>query len=393
MSPTRTRRHADTAPARAGEPAPPSAAAAPTRRLRAMLRRRFRRLLWWSRYRAAPSQGFAIAALALCTVAIGALSIILPAGWCPPSMVVLPILVGSFLLGIRSQLVLLVVVGGVFVAADLWGTPHGVIAGSALVVGVAALLAVVMSRVRRRLGVQGTRGESMLFDLHERLLAQGRIPTLPDGWHVELALRSAGGQSFAGDFLIAATSDSERMLELGLVDVSGKGLQAGTRSLQLSGAFGGLLGSIPYRRFLPAANQYLLRQRWDEGFATAVHVVVDVESGAYELFSAGHPPIARLTASTGRWELVEAEGPMLGVIDDCDFVSRTGRLDPGDALLLFTDGLVELPGRDLAVGLDRLLGAAESLVTRGFPNGAERVVDAVARDTNDDRALVVVWRD
>jgi hypothetical protein len=391
MSPTQARQNA--ALTRADDSETRSVESTGVRGLRAGLRRGYRRLLWWSRHRALPSQGFALAGLAAGTAAIGAFSILLPSGWCPPSMVVLPILVGSFLLGIRSQLVLLLVVGGVFVAADLWGTPHDVIAGSALVVAVAALLAIVMSRMRRRLGVQGTRGESMLFDLHERLLAQGRIPALPPGWHVELALRSAGGQSFAGDFLIAATSDSERLLELGLVDVSGKGLQAGTRSLQLSGAFGGLLGSIPYRRFLPAANQYLLRQGWDEGFATAVHIVVDVESGAYELFSAGHPPIAQLTASTGRWDLVEAEGPMLGIIDDCDYVGRHGRLAPGDALLLFTDGLVELPGRDLSVGLDRLLGAAESLVTRGFPNGAERVVDAVARDVNDDRALVVVWRD
>jgi hypothetical protein len=59
---------------------------------------------------------------------------------------------------------------------------------------------------------------------------------------------------------------------------------------------------------------------------------------------------------------------------------------------MFTDGLIEQPGRDLAVGLDRLLGAAQSLQAKGFGGGAERVVDAVARKTDDDRALVVLWR-
>ena len=54
--------------------------------------------------------------------------------------------------------------------------------------------------------------------------------------------------------------------------MSGKGVDAGTRALLLSGAFGGLLGALPSEEFLAASNDYLLRQGWDEGFATAVHV-------------------------------------------------------------------------------------------------------------------------
>jgi serine phosphatase RsbU (regulator of sigma subunit) len=62
------------------------------------------------------------------------------------------------------------------------------------------------------------------------------------------------------------------------------------------------------------------------------------------------------------------------------------------SLLLYTDGLVEAPGRDLAFGTDRLLGAAESLIPRGFDNGAEVLVDLVAPDAQDDRAVVLLWR-
>src|SRR6185312_17141144 len=75
--------------------------------------------------------------------------------------------------------------------------------GTVLLVGTTALVVLVMSRERVRLGVRGTRGESMLFDLRERLQAQGRVPQMPDGWDVDLALKSADGQSFGGDFLIA----------------------------------------------------------------------------------------------------------------------------------------------------------------------------------------------
>ena len=77
---------------------------------------------------------------------------------------------------------------------------------------------------------------------------------------------------------------------------------------------------------------------------------------------------------------------------DVSYTAQTGRLDPGDALILYTDGLVEIPGRDLAVGIDKLLGEAERLVPRGFTGGAELLVQQVAGASNDDRGLVLLWR-
>ncbi len=49
-------------------------------------------------------------------------------------------------------------------------------------------------------------------------------------------------------------------------------------------------------------------------------------------------------------------------------------------------------GRDLADGIDRLLGAAENLIPTGFTGGAERLLDSVAPDAGDDSALLLVWR-
>ena len=84
---------------------------------------------------------------------------------------------------------------------------------------------------------------------------------------------------------------------------------------------------------------------------------------------------------------------MLGILPDAKFVSETGHLGRGDALMLFTDGLIETPGRDLASGIDKLLGMAERLVTGGFPAGAGKLVDGVSSAHEDDRALVLIWRD
>jgi serine phosphatase RsbU (regulator of sigma subunit) len=124
------------------------------------------------------------------------------------------------------------------------------------------------------------------------------------------------------------------------------------------------------------------------------HVVIDLTSGDYMLATAGHPPAVHYDSGSGRWRVSEAsEGPLLGVFPDAKFVNEHGRLDRGDALLMFTDGLIETPGKDISVGIDKLLGEAERLVTKGFRHGARKLIDRVAAAHNDDRAVVLIWRD
>src|SRR6202020_3564368 len=120
-----------------------------------------------------------------------------------------------------------------------------------------------------------------------------------------------------GDFLVAArTGEGKRVLEAVLADVSGKGMDAGSRALLLSGAFGGLLGSLPREEFLPACNAYMRRGAGSEGFVTAVHLSLDLASGEYVIASAGHPPAVHYDAAAGRWRLTSAHGIVLGVVPD-----------------------------------------------------------------------------
>ena len=109
---------------------------------------------------------------------------------------------------------------------------------------------------------------------------------------MEAVAKSAGGTSFAGDFIVASRSDDDR-LDLVVVDVSGKGVEAGSRALFLSGAFNGIVSALPGDRFLPSANKYLLGQQWGEGFATAIHLHLELSTG--ELRAAqGRPPAGRV---------------------------------------------------------------------------------------------------
>src|SRR2546430_2764190 len=202
-------------------------------------------------------------------------------------------------------------------------------------------------------------------------------PQLPSGgvpaaWRSVSVLKPAGGSSFGGDFLVSACDG--KTLEVALVDVAGKGVDAGTRALLLSGAFGGLLGSVPQEAFLSSCNAYLRRGEMMEGFVTAVHLALDLTTGEYVVTSAGHPPAAHLAATSGTWRITQARGIVLGVVADLRLVPERGVLRPGDALMLYTDGLVEAPGQDIDYGTDRLLGEADRLVLSRVRAGAADLV-------------------
>jgi hypothetical protein len=344
------------------------------------------------RYR---SQGphLALPSLLAATVAVTVVTCAANSPWFPPSLLLLPLLSGGLVLLRRRDVLVLVLatLAGALSALAVRDPKESMPATFALIAAVSAVAFLLVSS-RERLGVSGLRGESMLVELRERLRVQGTLPELPGGWNWEMEQRSAGGSGFGGDFLVSARTGDERSLEVALVDVSGKGIDAGTRALLLSGALGGLLGAVPPEDFLSSANTYLRRQAWEEGFATAIHVAIDLESGEYLLDSAGHPPAAQFKAGSGVWTLSAAEGSALGLFDDGSWPAVRGTLGRGDALLLFTDGLVEVPGRDLELGIDKLLGEANRLVISTFKDGAAKLIDAVAPTATDDRALAMIWR-
>lgn len=327
----------------------------------------------------------------ICLTVVMAYLIVSFAVWAPLMMLVLPLTIGSLVLGPRELPWFVVFVLLVLAFTTSQRTSMDPRAATTVAMIFALGFIILMASFRRsRLGVAGLRGESMLVDLRDRILNQGRIPELPGEWHAAWELRSAGGTAFAGDFVVASRAHPGR-LELVVVDVSGKGEQAGTRALLLSGAFGGLVGALAPPDFFPAANAYLLRQDWEEGFATAVHLSIELETGSFELRSAGHPPAAVHEAGSGRWSVVEVDGPVLGLIPDAEFPVARGRMRPGDAMMLYTDGLVEFRGRDISMGIDRMLGQADRILRGDFEDGAARLVDALGAP-DDDRALLVLHR-
>jgi hypothetical protein len=306
--------------------------------------------------------------------------------------IVLPLVIGSLFLGPR-ELPWYVVYNVVLLTLALPRVPtfNWRVAISVVVLFVLAFVIMLTSFRRSRLGIAGTMGESMLAELSDRIQGQGVLPALPAPWHAESEIRSAGGTRFAGDFFVVGDVETGR-LDVAVVDVSGKGDRAGTRALLLAGAMGGLVTALEPAELLPATNSYLINHPWQDGFATAVHLSVELSSGLFHIWTAGHPPALHWRAGAGRWTPIESEGPMLGLVPDGEFIGATGTLRPGDALMLYTDGMVETRSADIGIGIDRLIGQADRRLRSNFAGGAAMLVDS-AGARGDDRALLVVWRD
>ena len=224
-----------------------------------------------------------------------------------------------------------------------------------------AVLLVLYVAGRLRSALPSTLSEALLGDLKGRLQAQGQIPPLPEGWQSQSAMLASDGVGYAGDFLVADLRE-DRQLEVILVDVCGKGTGAGPAALQFAGALGGLIGALPPEELFRAANDFLLRQNDDESFATAVHLLVDLEGGGYQITSAGHPPALRLDLPSGEWLIDNARGTALGVLADPELHVSHGRLFPGEALLFYTDGVVEDRSAHIDVGIAWLQRAAREAI-------------------------------
>lgn len=301
------------------------------------------------------------------------------------------LLLGMLLLRFRPLVVLCAVTFAVSVGAMVSEMGTDLLRVSIICTLVLSVALILFASSRQHSGLPGPMSEAMLNDLRRRLQAAGTVPPLPDGWTTQSAMIAASGVGYGGDFLVADLSQQGRRLEMILVDVCGKGVGAASQALQFGGALGGLIGALPPEGLLESANAFLLRQKQDEGFATAIHVTVDLETGDYRLTSAGHPPALVWWPEEREWRTDAARGTALGIVAQPEMHSTSGTLGPGQALMFYTDGVIEYRSHDLDVGLEWLRERGRAAVEDGFDGAAERLLREVRRG-EDDRAVLILHR-
>ena len=324
----------------------------------------------------------AVLAAAVVVIGIGAVQV--SASWFSPGLMILPILAGGLLLWPRALLILYAIIAamlGYDFAQNDERTGFGILA----TIVVTAIYAYLLARVRAKLGLLGMRGNQMLVELRDRIRAQSALPPLPEGWGAESVLRPAGGTPLAATAV--PTCDGKTLGSRSLTFPA----RASTRralllsELRRTARVGAIVGSRPLATRI-CAGQIATRIC----YRRPCRLTCD---SAAAVSSAYHPPAAQPDSGSGCGGS-QPRGIVIGVVPDLRADAEHGLLRQGDALMLYTDGLVEVPGRDIDVGIDRLLGEADRVVTAGFSGGAARMMQALQEGAGatDDRGLVLIWR-
>jgi serine phosphatase RsbU (regulator of sigma subunit) len=220
-----------------------------------------------------------------------------------------------------------------------------------------------------------------------------RVPAPADAFEVCITYEPADvAQGLGGDWYDVMPLPGGRTY-FAVGDVVGHGLIAVEDMAQLRSAGRALAhqGLSP-ARLLAELNGFT-RDASQGGFATMAVAVLDPAAATLSYGCAGHPPpMLRRAGDGGVALLEEARGPVLGPLADADYAERTLAVAPGDILVLYTDGLVERRGVDLAAGIAR----AAQMVGRwgsGDALGGDcaALLEALApRPRADDVCLVAV---
>jgi sigma-B regulation protein RsbU (phosphoserine phosphatase) len=210
----------------------------------------------------------------------------------------------------------------------------------------------------------------MAHKLQESLLPQ-RYPSFPPAAAAENSAlrfehRYFWTSQLGGDFFsVQNLSDNEAGILI--CDVMGHGV----RSALVTAMLRALVGDLETHakdpgRFLSEMNGKLaaiLKQIEEPLYATAIYLVADVGAGEIRYAKAGHPAPLHLRKQTGKTETLpfpNHAGTALGLFEKTDFLTCRRPLAVGDRILLFTDGLFEVPdANDEDFGQERLLAAAQ----------------------------------
>jgi serine phosphatase RsbU (regulator of sigma subunit) len=222
---------------------------------------------------------------------------------------------------------------------------------------------------------------------------------LPKPAGYELKGFNVPSRTVSGDYYYAYARAEGKECFLMMADVSGKGVAASllTASLEALAAVPIQDGLSPHE-ICNLVGPLLLARTPPEKYATAFLGTLEIESGTLRFANAGHNPPLLVRCSRGSVERLEGTGPPLGLIPGARYDGGSVTLEPGDVLVIYTDGITEAEnpeGEEL--GLQRLeelvcrhAGEGLTAVAAALEAGLERFVRGVP--FADDRTLLLLRR-
>jgi sigma-B regulation protein RsbU (phosphoserine phosphatase) len=231
---------------------------------------------------------------------------------------------------------------GVFTSADL-----------ELLTAIAATAAVAIENARLyQVAVEKGRMERELQVAREvqASLLPRQTPQI-EGW--EFAAFWQPAREVAGDFYDFIPGER---LGLVIADVSDKGMPAALfMALSRSIVRANMARLLPPAEGIAQANRLICADAMNSMFVTLFYAQLDPATGEFTYVNAGHNPPLLLRAETGELIELTRTGMVLGLFESVRFDQRSVQLQPGDLVLLYTDGVTDaLDAQGQEFGLDRL---------------------------------------
>jgi serine phosphatase RsbU (regulator of sigma subunit)/catechol 2,3-dioxygenase-like lactoylglutathione lyase family enzyme len=201
--------------------------------------------------------------------------------------------------------------------------------------------------------------------------------------------RSVGGDYY--DFLDLGS----RRLGLVLADIAGKGIGAALLMANLQAALRSQCATAWEQpaRFLRSVNQLLYENTAEGDYATLFFAEYDDDTRKLRYSNCGHPP-AFLLSGDGSLDRLGSTCTVVGLFENWECVMEERELTPGDAVLLYTDGVTEaLNGEGEEFGEERLLEVMRQHRDLPLPELLAAVADQARRfsphEQTDDITLIV----
>src|SRR5690606_27644608 len=161
-----------------------------------------------------------------------------------------------------------------------------------------------------------------------------------DRWDIGALWRPI--RSVAGDFYDFYRLDENRLAVV-IADVSGKGIPAALfMALSVTVLRFGMSLHLSPEEVIRRANEIIITEQRSKMFATTFVGYIDLASGALNFASGGHNPPLIYRAARGQCEEVTSSGVAVGLFRGAGFAGAAAQLDPGDILVLYTDGITEV---------------------------------------------------
>lgn len=178
-------------------------------------------------------------------------------------------------------------------------------------------------------------------------------------------------------------------------DVVGKGITAALLMASLQATFRAFASdSVSAGKLLEKLNGVICSNIAEDKFITFCYCTIDAPGGKLTYANAGHcQPL--LVRSSGETVPLDQGGPPLGIFPGRNYATGEARLEPGDRLVLYTDGLSEaMTSEEEEFGTQRLMELGKRNVARSAPDLLETIMKAVGdfsgNNFHDDLTLVVV---